>query len=243
MDEMQSRLNPYDTQFTQSIRYDGPRSHHCAECNAHQPHHCWQGIETPMTGGVWDPDVELAQILNMESGMHSAYPPPAGRGAPVPPADQRQPMPRYRGHASKRRVRPTALLIAVIIACTASMLGWSISYSYEQLRTVASLFMPATVARWWPWMLYGPWLAAGMSIMRASLQHRTARWSWTVLVTASVGAVALCVGNSSKSLLMMAVSGIPPITALACFQELVTQFSYRYRPQHAMHSAKRSRQA
>ncbi|MFJ8795637.1 DUF2637 domain-containing protein [Streptomyces sp. NPDC102462] len=178
-------------------------------------------------------------MLNMESGMDPAYSSPSGHGAYRAPTHQRAARARNRSHAGRPRIRPTTLLLTAIIVCAMTMLGWSISYSYEQLRAVASLFMPQTLARWWPWMLYGPWLAAGLSIMRASLQRRTARWSWTVIVTASVGSVALCVGNSSKSLLMMAVAGIPPLTALACFQELVSQFSYRYHPQHALHSPKR----
>ncbi|MEU2717692.1 DUF2637 domain-containing protein [Streptomyces sp. NPDC007205] len=238
-----SRRDPYDSQFIEGAGYDAPQRHHCAECSAYQRHHCWHSLDATMVGGGWDPDEELAQLLNMDPSMNYTYSPPVGQGVHRPPVDQRQSLPRYRSHASKRRIRPTAILIVAIIACSAVMLGWSISYSYDQLRAVAALFMPEKLARWWPWMLYGPWLAAGMSIMRASLQHRTARWSWTVIVTASVGAVALCVGNSSKSLLMMTVSGIPPITALACFQELVTQFSDRYRPQHAMHSPKRSAQS
>ncbi|MDX3763404.1 DUF2637 domain-containing protein [Streptomyces sp. AK02-04a] len=249
MGEFQSRYDPYAPQFTQGVgydqdvRYDAPQVQHCTECSAHRARHCWHTLDTTMAGGVWDPDVELAQMLNMEPGMNSTRPRPAGQGPHTPPVDQRQPLPRYRSHASKRRIRPTAILIVAIVACTASMLGWSISYSYEQLHAVAALVMPEKLARWWPWMLYGPWLAAGMSIMRASLRHRTARWSWTIIVTASVASVALCIGNSSKSTLMMAISGIPPLTALACFQELVTQCAYRYRPQHAMHSTKRPRQS
>ncbi|MFD8395515.1 DUF2637 domain-containing protein [Streptomyces sp. NPDC059680] len=242
MDETQGRFDPYATQYTQRERYDAPPGHHCTECSTRQTHHGWHSLDA-MVGDGWDPDLELAQMLNMEPGANSAYPPPAGQMSHQPPAGRPQPLPRYRSHASRRRIKPTAILITAIMACSAIMLGWSISYSYDQLRAVASLFMPEKLARWWPWMLYGPWLAAGMSIMRASLQHRTARWSWTVIVTASVGAVALCIGNSSKSLLMMTVSGIPPITALACFQELVSQFSYRYRPQHALQSPRRSGQA
>ncbi|MDN3026017.1 DUF2637 domain-containing protein [Streptomyces sp. S.PB5] len=241
MDEFRIRADPYGTHENQGIGYEAPPAHYCAQCDTLQSHHC--APDKPLAGGDWDPDAELSQMLTMESGTGPLYSPPVGRTPHRPPAEYRENQPRYRTHAGKRRIRPTTVLITAIVACTMSMLGWSISYSYDQLHTVAALFMPDTLARWWPWMLYGPWLAAGMSIMRAALQHRTARWSWTVIVTASVGAVALCVGNSSKSLLMMAVAGIPPLTALACFQELVSQFAQQYRPQHAMNSTRRSKRA
>ncbi|MFJ8602564.1 DUF2637 domain-containing protein [Streptomyces shenzhenensis] len=239
MDEYRGRSDPYGSQYPQGIGYDAPSDPYCEQCNTFQTHYCQHTPEARMTGGGWDLDAELAHMLNMESTMSPSYSPPSGHDPYRAPTVQPTAGPRNRSHAGGPRIRPTAILLTTIIVCTLAMLGWSISYSYEQLRAVAALFMPQSLARWWPWMLYGPWLAAGLSIMRASLQRRTARWSWTVIVTASVGSVALCVGNSSKSLLMMAVAGIPPLTALACFQELVGQFSYRYRPQHAMRHTKR----
>ncbi|WP_369228677.1 DUF2637 domain-containing protein (plasmid) [Streptomyces sp. R39] len=239
MDEYGDRWDPYGSQFPQGIGYDAPSVPYCEWCDMSQTRYCQHTPEARMTGGGWDLDAELAHMLNMDTTMGPGCSPPSGQDPYRAPAAEQAAQPKYRSHAGSRRIKPTALLIAGIIVCTLVMLGWSISYSYEQLRAVAALFMSEEPARWWPWMLYGPWLAAGMSIMRASLQYRSARWSWTVIVTASVGSVALCMGNSSKSVLMMAVAGIPPLTALACFQELVGQFSYRYRPQHAMRNTKR----
>jgi hypothetical protein len=46
-------------------------------------------------------------------------------------------------------------------------------------------------------------------------------------------AVALCIGNSPHSLLTMVIVGIPPITALVCFRELVGQFSSQCGARHA----------
>lgn len=122
------------------------------------------------------------------------------------------------------------------------MLGWSLSYSYNQLRGVSLLVVSAKLAQWWPLTVYGPWLVAGLSILRASVQHRTAWQSWAVMLTSSATAVALCVGHSAHSLLAMVVVGIPPITALVCFRELVGQISPQNGPRHAFHTVKRSKQ-
>jgi hypothetical protein len=103
------------------------------------------------------------------------------------------------------------------------------------------LVVSAKLARWWPLMVYGPWLVAGLSILRATVQHRSARRSWAVMLIASATAVALCVGQSPRSLLAMVVVGIPPITALICFRELVGQISPQHGPRHACHTVKRSK--
>jgi hypothetical protein len=126
--------------------------------------------------------------------------------------------------------------------CAVTMLSWSISYSYDQLRTIALLVVSERLAQWWPLTVYGPWLVAGLSILRASVQHRTARRSWAVMLIASGTAVALCIGQSSNSLLAMVIVGIPPITALACFRELVGQFSPRHGPRHAADTVNASKQ-
>ncbi|MFD0504756.1 DUF2637 domain-containing protein [Streptomyces chiangmaiensis] len=113
------------------------------------------------------------------------------------------------------------------------MLGWSIAYSYNQLHAIASTVLPEPLAQWWPLTVYGPWFVAALSILRASFQHRTARRSWVVILVASATAVALCIGNSAHTLLSMVIVGIPPITALVCFRELVGQVSCKHRPRHA----------
>ena len=99
---------------------------------------------------------------------------------------------------------------------------------------VAVVYSQFALARGaWPLTVYGPWLLAGLSILRASVQRRTARKSWAVMLIASGTAVALCIGQSAHSLLAMVVVGIPPITALVCFRELIGQFSSRPGPRHA----------
>ncbi|MEY9997999.1 hypothetical protein ABIE67_010118 [Streptomyces sp. V4I8] len=230
MGEIYNESDPYGARFPHPPDYNST-GRCCNHYECLKGRHGWNGLDVGMIGGDWDPDKELAQILDGSPGLglsHSVRSGPELRKSPV---NRRRPQ--------SKRLHLTAILIVVIFVCTMSMICWSISYSYGQLRGVASLFMSPGIARWWPWMLYGPWIAAGFAIVRAALQGRTARWSWAVLVTASAGTVGLCVGNSTESILMMAVAGIPPITALACFQELAGQLSYRHRPRHAVRGVKR----
>ncbi|MBX7555014.1 DUF2637 domain-containing protein [Streptomyces sp. NPDC004232] len=183
----------------------------------------------------WDPVEELAQMLS--GAATTATPdeaPPAGRSS-----HRRN---RRRVHADSRWMRDSqrgahvTILIATISVCAVCMLGWSFSYSYAQLRATASGVLPMHLARWWPLTVYGPWLVAALSILRATVQNRSARRSWCVLLGASAMAVALCVSHSSHSLLSLIIFGIPPITALVCFWEIVGQVSSKVtRPRHAAH--------
>jgi len=232
MSEIRSESDPYGARFSHGSKY-GALGYCCNHHECHKGNQGWHVSDAETIVGDWDPDRELAQILDGASGLTMSHSAHTGSGLRRTPVDRRRPQP--------RRVHISAVLIVAIFVCSVSVIGWSLSYSYDELRDVAALFMPSEVARWWPWMVYGPWIAAGFAIVRAALQGRSARWSWAVIVTASAGAVGLCVGNSTESILMMAVAGIPPITALACFEELAGQLSSRQRPRHAIRGMKRAR--
>ncbi|MDC0767593.1 DUF2637 domain-containing protein [Streptomyces sp. HD] len=196
----------------------------------------WQVADSPMsTSGGWDLDEELAQMLSTTQGLDPAPPPPSPvRAKPQPrPVHRRRPQPGTRGLPGNPRILTVSVLVTLITLCAVTMLTWSISYSYDQLRAIALLVVSPDLAHWWPLTVYGPWLLAGLSILRASVQRRTARRSWAVMFISSGTAVALCIGQSAGSLLAMVIVGIPPITALVCFRELVGQFSSRPGPRHA----------
>ncbi|MFE5895275.1 DUF2637 domain-containing protein [Streptomyces sp. NPDC002285] len=193
--------------------------------------------------GGWDLDEELAQMLNTTQGLDlsaapvptpAPTPPPAHRDRPPPrPVHRKRPQPSNHILAGNPKIFTVGVLVTLITLCAVTMLTWSISYSYDQLRSIALLVVSPNLAHWWPLTVYGPWLLAGLSILRASVQRRTARRSWAVMLISSGTAVALCIGQSAHSLLAMVVVGIPPITALVCFRELVGQFSSRPGPRHA----------
>jgi hypothetical protein len=188
-------------------------------------------------GAPWgDLDEELAHML-------SAATRPAPAPAPDPNRD-RNPAPPERSHRRIHRRRPqmeshlldggqrithVTILIAAIGVCAASLLTWAITYSYGQLHTIAGSVLPANLAKWWPLTVYGPWFVAALSILRATVQRRSARRSWGVIIVASAMAMALCVGHTARPLLTFVMLGIPPVTALVCFWELIGQVSSKYR--------------
>lgn len=200
--------------------------------------HLWQVPDPAITPDGWDLDEELAQMLSTTQGLETVRPdpapPPLAGDRPAPrPVHHRRPQPSAHIIAGNSKIFSVGILVTLITLCAVTMLTWSISYSYDQLRSIALLVVSPKLAHWWPLTVYGPWLLAGLSILRASVQRRTARRSWAVMLISSGTAVALCIGQSADSLLGMVVVGIPPITALVCFRELVGQFSARPGPKHA----------
>ncbi|MFC3575962.1 DUF2637 domain-containing protein [Streptomyces yaanensis] len=230
MDRLQGEPSLYDIQFALRTDYDAP-GQHSYHVDPLETHQVWGSPGPDLAPNGWDPDEELAQMLSTVTSADTAPAPLDAQHRHR--SDRRRPRPGSHIFDSGQRVSPATILIATIAACAVAMLGWSIAYSYNQLRAIASTVLPAPLAQWWPLTVYGPWLVAALSILRASFQHRTARRSWTVILVASATAVALCISHSSHSLLSMVIVGIPPITALVCFRELVGQVSYKYRPRHA----------
>ncbi|WP_037887245.1 DUF2637 domain-containing protein [Streptomyces viridochromogenes] len=215
--------------------------------------HLWQVPDPAISPDGWDLDEELAQMLSTTQGLDplrpdvlrpDPVPPPLEKDRPPPrPVHHRRPQPSSQIIGGNPKIFTVGILVILITLCAVTMLTWSISYSYDQLRSIALLVVSPKLAHWWPLTVYGPWLLAGLSILRASFQRRTARRSWAVMLISSGTAVALCIGQSADSLLGMVVVGIPPITALVCFRELVGQFSSRPGPKHAadtVHGPKQS---
>jgi hypothetical protein len=226
----------YDIQFALRSDYDA-LGQHSYQVDPLEAHHAWSAPGADIAPSGWDPDEELAQMLSTASTastMSAADPPaPSLDGQHRHRIDRRRPRPAAHILDNGHRLSPGTLLVATIAACAVAMLGWSTAYSYNQLRAIAATVLPAPLAQWWPLTVYGPWFVAALSILRAAFQHRTARRSWCVILIASATAVALCISHSSHSALSMVIVGIPPITALVCFRELVGQVSTKYRPRHA----------
>ncbi|WP_460067911.1 DUF2637 domain-containing protein [Streptomyces sp. YKOK-I1] len=185
----------------------------------------------------WDPAEELAQLLSGGSAA-GAIPDPRPPLRPPGRAGHRKMRRHLQAETARlpenRRNAHVTILIAMISVCAVCMLGWSFTYSYAQLRGTASSVLPERLAQWWPLTVYGPWLVAALSVLRATVQGRSARGSWCVLLGASAMAVSLCISHASHSLLSLVIYGIPPITALVCFWEIVGQVSPKTaKPRHA----------
>ncbi len=232
MDRDYDEATLYDLQFALTGEHDrlSDRSYGTAPLTSQQS---WSPPAPDGESNGWDLDHELAQMLSTAA---AADPAPTPRVRPHRKTGRRRLRSDSHFLDGGRRVTHITILIAAISTCAVCMLGWSISYSYGQLRTIALSVLPLKLAQWWPLTVYGPWFVAALSILRAAVQCRSARRSWCVILAASAIAVALSVSHSSRSLLSYVIVGISPITALVCFWELVGQVSSRHRPKHAAHS-------
>ncbi|MEU1789691.1 DUF2637 domain-containing protein [Streptomyces sparsogenes] len=195
----------------------------------------------------WDLEGDLARLLQTSAPgsapLDSRLDDPPERTADGFPA-ARSPA-HVRGRGRRRRVRfrlPTmpwlqliSLLFAAVttvIVAMLSVLGGMVSYG--PLRYLASPSTSESMAAWWPLLVYGPWLVASLSVLRAAIHRRGAAHSWAVVVLFSTIAVFLCVAHAPKDPPSMAVAGLPPIAALVSFHQLVRQITLTSPPRHAM---------
>ncbi|RKN47143.1 DUF2637 domain-containing protein [Streptomyces hoynatensis] len=167
----------------------------------------------------------------------SPHVPLAPHGAPAPHPGHRRARPRQSAAGPSLRVRwlrwASLLLSAVASALVAmlSVLGGLISY--EPLRAAAATGAPPSLTAWWPLLIYGPWLVASMSILRAALHQKRVTHSWAVVIFFSGLAVALCVAQAPATVTDIAVAGLPPVSALVAFHQIVRQITLISPPRHA----------
>ncbi|MEU3996652.1 DUF2637 domain-containing protein [Streptomyces fungicidicus] len=204
-----------------------------------------QPMEPPVPS--WDPAEELAYLLQEARGEEyagvsmpqpreetSVTTPPAGSPmgnlqditAELPPLRSAP-----RGHRKPPRKRPDALrsasyVIAAMAAVTVSMVSvFSGVVTYEPLLLVTTAHSTGSSSAWWPILVYGPWLAGTLSILRAALHQRRALHSWFVVLLFSSVAVLLCVAQAPRTVTDTAAAALPGVAALACFQQLVRQIT------------------
>jgi len=218
--------------------------------NAHHPAGDQHGINWIPTQGARERTGPDTMLMGLDIEQEWAQMPAAASPHSTPEEREEPPLSR----SERRRMRPkrqlliaghhitqVTILFAAIAVCAAGLLTWSITYTYGQLSAVAELVLPVQLAQWWPLTVYGPWLVAALSILRAAVQHQPARRSWGVLLVTSAIAVALCVSHSAHSVLGFVTLGIPPITALVCFWELIGQVPPKHRTHKGTHAQKRPR--
>lgn len=188
------------------------------------------GMEAPAS--TWEFEQGLAQLL--ESSAEE----PARAALHDEPAAVRPPVDRRRRRI-RPRLKPTKRLGSLVIAALTaaivammSVLGGVISY--DPLCTLASPSSSEGLVGWWPLLVYGPWLAASLSILRAAVHRHPAVQSWVVVVLFSSIAVVLCIIASPRNVTGMAVAGLPPITALVSFHQLVRQITLIDLPRHTL---------
>ncbi|WP_189533385.1 DUF2637 domain-containing protein [Streptomyces roseolilacinus] len=189
----------------------------------------------------WDPAEELASLLQDAVAAERNPPPPVHRPEddypldldPLPgltqitadlPPLHRAPGP---GHRKSRRITigwvPTVsysiAAVAAVLVSMVSVFGGVIAY--DPLRHIAEARTPADVVNWWPLLVYGPWLVASLSILRAAVHQRRAAHSWIVVLLFSLTAMLLCIAQAPRTFTDTAAAALPTVASLACFHQLV----------------------
>ncbi|MDH6130695.1 hypothetical protein P3T37_000062 [Kitasatospora sp. MAA4] len=144
-----------------------------------------------------------------------------------------QPVPIMAGTPRRRRQPPRSAwpevigsLFGALTAVTVTavcVLGWA--FSYDPLRALAYSRVPHALSQLWPVIVYGPWLAGCLSVLRAALHGRQPVHSWAVVVLFSTLASGLCVADVSQTLPDLVVTGLPPLTAVISLHQLVRQLT------------------
>ncbi|MGW4028948.1 DUF2637 domain-containing protein [Streptomyces sp. NPDC004838] len=198
----------------------------------------------------WDPAEELAYLL--QDSLMRAPERPAAPPAPPDPPDTAPTVddsledpsrttvelpalhrPRRSGHrrtpSRKPAMKPLqtiSFLIAAVAAVIVSMVSvFGGMVTYDPLRHIAAPRTAADAVAWWPLLVYGPWLVASLSVLRAALHQRRAVHSWSVVLLFSAVSVLLCVAQAPGTHLDAAIAALPSIAALACFQQLIRQIT------------------
>ncbi|MFI9601880.1 DUF2637 domain-containing protein [Streptomyces sp. NPDC052043] len=195
---------------------------------------------------AWDPAEELAFMLQDAMEAHRADTPLAQDEEPVPEPAPNTPLENLqaitaelpplkevaRSHRKVReRKRPNVLrTTSHLIAALAAVIASSVSFfggmvAYDPLHVVAVARMQDGIASWWPLLVYGPWLVASLSVLRAALHQRRAVHSWSVVLIFSSIAMLLCVLQAPRTIADIAAAALPALASLACFQQFVRQIT------------------
>ncbi|MFI6105975.1 hypothetical protein [Streptomyces sp. NPDC051310] len=203
----------------------------------------------------WDPTEELAFLLQDAIAAEDRAPRPAPAPAPAPheTAPGHSPLanldritatlppirPAGAGHRKTRAWSLTWLRAASF--CLAALAGAIVSMvsvfggivTYDPLRHIAAAHNSSAVVGWWPLLIYGPWLVASLSVLRAALHQRRAAHSWSVVLLFSAMAMLLCVAQAPRTVTAAAAAALPALASLACFQQLVRQITLVRPPRQA----------
>ncbi|MEV0986069.1 hypothetical protein [Streptomyces sp. NPDC049949] len=201
-------------------------------------------LGTAQENGAWDPAEELACLLQGSMGDQTQsfdrvvfdevtdamsttglVAGPLGTGPTEASAGHRRRAVRAKAPAvalMRTGSLCTSLLVALIAAVVSIFSGLAIC---DALRHSAVPHTGHDVVSWWPLLIYGPWMVASLSILRAALHQRRAVHSWSIVLLFSTLATLLCVAQAPRTLPAQAAATLPAIAALACFQQLVRQIT------------------
>ncbi|MGK5529842.1 DUF2637 domain-containing protein [Streptomyces sp. URMC 129] len=194
--------------------------------------------DAALMGGWLDDDWDSTRRLRAPAAGTRVVGIPAPRSSRENPAARhrrrREPAARRVEWSRLRYLRWVSLLLAALataLVAMLSVLGGLVSY--DPLRDAAASATSPALTSCWPLLIYGPWLVASLSILRAALYQRHTKHSWSVVMVFSGFAVVLCVSQAPMTVTGVAVAGIPPISALAAFQQIVRQMTLGGPARHA----------
>ncbi|MFF7097014.1 DUF2637 domain-containing protein [Streptomyces rubradiris] len=208
----------------------------------------------------WDPAEELASLLEGTAQVEQPATVPPPRTEPAPGVDYADPMrkpvrntgpflpgrhsPAGATHRKKRVprnhikwMRAGSFVIAAFVSVLVAMVSvFGGMAAYGPLRNATSGVNGGMIT-WWPLLVYGPWMAASLSILRNALHQRRAVHSWCIVVLFSSVAMILCVAQADRTVTGIAGAALPALASLACFQQLIRQITLtlpqsQERPRH-----------
>ncbi|MFH9349393.1 hypothetical protein [Kitasatospora sp. NPDC017646] len=149
---------------------------------------------------------------------------PRGTGGPVGPSTSRHrrrpPFPRPAWPHLVSSVFGALTALTVTAACALGLV-----FSYGPLQELAFSCVPRGLSQLWPVVVYGPWLAGCLSVLRAVQHGRQPFHSWVVVVLFSGLAAGLCVADVPWTPTAVVVAGLPPLTGVISLHQLVRQLT------------------
>lgn len=206
-------------------------------------------LEPPDPG--WDPVEELAYLLQdaVPAERGTVVPPP--RSEPSSDVDLTDPLenlaqitaqlpPIRRSSTGHRKIHVRKLrfkwlqtgsfvIVTFVTVIVAMVSVFGAMAAYAPLQHITSDAKGGKIS-WWPLLVYGPWIVASLSILRAALHRRRALHSWFVVLVFSSVAIMLCVTQAERTFAGVAGAALPAIASLACFQQLVRQITLTLPP-------------
>lgn len=246
-----SRVGPFspdDSPTDWTIPVDGPPRHPLR----HQASDPLDSLDV-----AWDPAEELAHLLREADAAapddaptlpDAGEPPPVAEAGDAPlacltqitaelPAVPPSPSRRRRAPARTRTagaLQTASFFLAALAAVVVSMVCvFGGMVTYDPLRHLAKYRTTDDAVRWWPLLVYGPWMVASLSILRAALHRRRAAHSWAVVLLFSTVSIFLCVSQAPRTVVDVSAAALPSLAALACFQQLVRQITLTRPPRQA----------
>ncbi|MFH8394149.1 DUF2637 domain-containing protein [Streptomyces sp. NPDC018036] len=131
-------------------------------------------------------------------------------------------------------IQTVSFVLAAVAAATVSMVSvFSGMVAYSPLQRIASNAQSGT-GPWWPLLVYGPWMVASLSILRAALHQRRAVHSWYVVLLFSSVAMMFCVADAHQTITGVATAVVPALASLTCFQQLIRQITLTRPPRQTV---------